>query len=386
MRAPPLPCDHVHMAKERGNPYLRWLDRYGGVPLLLSMRLWRRRRSMPPRPLRIGFIKLTAIGDTVLLGAVVEDVRSKFRDAEIVCFFGSENAPIGRMQEGPTEVVAVSPTSPRAVVRELRRRRLDVVIDCGSWSRLEAFCAAASGAFNIGFHTSGQRRHLCQDVSVPHSNRVHELENYRLLVEVLGVASAARPRLDPPGVVDVKQLLPDGPFVLFHPWPSGIQKELKEWPGERWVELSKRMADAGYVVALSGGPGDAPRSRALADSCRVSVVDLAGRLSLPQLVDVISSSSCVVSVNTGTMHLAAAAGAPTVALNGPTSELRWGPVGPRTISVNSSFSGCGYLDLGWEYKGRRPDCMLGISVDDVEEAARHVMGSPAGSVSRGREQ
>ena len=58
-----------------------------------------------------------------------------------------------------------------------------------------------------------------------------------------------------------------------------------------------------------------------------------------------------------------------MALNGPTSALRWGPVGPRTVCVDSDLPGCGFLNLGFEYEGQREDCMAGISVDRVADAA-----------------
>ena len=63
----------------------------------------------------------------------------------------------------------------------------------------------------------------------------------------------------------------------------------------------------------------------------------------------------------------------TIGLNGPTAEHRWGPIGARARSVNSSFPGSGYLDLGFEYDRGRPDCMLGISVDDVEATAQELI-------------
>jgi heptosyltransferase I len=130
------------------------------------------------------------------------------------------------------------------------------------------------------------------------------------------------------------------------------------------------------AVALSGGAADTARSSELARRCRGEVgtlIDLAGSLSLAQAVDLLAGSACVVSVNTGIMHMAAATRAPTVGLNGPTSEVRWGPIGDFTASVSSSFGGCGYLNLGSEYDGEREDCMLGISVDDVDCAVRQVM-------------
>ena len=98
-------------------------------------------------------------------------------------------------------------------------------------------------------------------------------------------------------------------------------------------------------------------------------MSVAGRFRVSELVDVLAHARCVVSVNTGVMHLAAAVGVATIALNGPTSSERWGPIGADVVCVDSELAGCGYLDLGFEYDGRRTDCMAGISVDRVAAAA-----------------
>src|SRR5439155_24747055 len=95
--------------------------------------------------------------------------------------------------------------------------------------------------------------------------------------------------------------------------------------------------------------------------------------TLAEWADVFAAADAVVSVNTGLMHLAAIVGARTVSLEGPTPLGRWGPIGPRTRSVVTTYDGCGYLDLGFEYAGHRLDCMLGISVDAVHTAVREVL-------------
>ena len=68
------------------------------------------------------------------------------------------------------------------------------------------------------------------------------------------------------------------------------------------------------------------------------------------------------------MHLAAAVGAPVVALNGPTPVARWGPVGGRPRSVVSPMVPDGYLNLGWEHDDRYRDAMSAITVDAVVAA------------------
>jgi heptosyltransferase I len=70
------------------------------------------------------------------------------------------------------------------------------------------------------------------------------------------------------------------------------------------------------------------------------------------------------------MHLAAIVGAPTVSINGPNRNGRWGPVGPRAIGVEAPGEGCGYLHLGFDFDGQATDCMERITVDMVVDAAR----------------
>jgi ADP-heptose:LPS heptosyltransferase len=95
---------------------------------------------------------MTAIGDTVMLSAVVADLAAALPDAELVLFVGRDNSGVASIIDGVTEVVVLPTTRPGAVVREIRRYRLDVMLDFGPWSRLEAVYAALSGArFSAGF-------------------------------------------------------------------------------------------------------------------------------------------------------------------------------------------------------------------------------------------
>ena len=83
-------------------------------------------------------------------------------------------------------------------------------------------------------------------------------------------------------------------------------------------------------IVLTGSEDDWPRADAFQVGCNGlgdSIVNAAGDYRFPELVDLLAGASCTVSVNTGVMHLAAATGAPTIGLNGPTAEHRWGPIG-----------------------------------------------------------
>lgn len=353
----------------RGNPYLRLLDRTIAVAVLAVLGLLRRRRSLPSSPLRVGIVKSTGIGDMILATAVVRDLVAALPDTEVVVFGGADNVGLARLVEG-VRVVELPTARPWAAIPVLRAERLDALIDLGQWTRLEAVYAALSGArWTAGFETPGQRRHYAYDATVRHSDRVHELDNYRALGAKLGIETGSEPRFAP---VPERTAPPaPDPYVVFHLWPGGYRSELREWRADSWRELAQRLAGEGCSIVLSGGPGDVERTAAFADSCpdlegRLTCV--AGRYRLDEMVDVLARAHAVVSVNTGMMHLAAATGAPTLGLNGPTSASRWGPIGANASSIDSDLPGCGYLNLGFEYEGHRTDCMSGISVERVAAA------------------
>jgi ADP-heptose:LPS heptosyltransferase len=357
----------------RGDARLRLLDQTLGVGLIALAGHLRRRRRRPNVIRRIGIMKSAAIGDMILASGVIHDVAAAFPAAEVVVFAGPDNEGAAKLLER-VRVVVLPMAAPWTAIRRLRREKLDVLLDLGQWTRLEALCSFLSGArFTVGFATPGQRRHFVYDEQVPHSSDVHELENFQRLVRAIGVDSRTTPTITIRGSGGTD--LPT-PYVVFHMWPGGYRSHLKEWPEAAWHALASRLGAVGFSIVLTGSRADAQRTAsfvdAFASAADVELVNCAGRYGIEDLVDVLRSASCVVSVNTGVMHLAAAVGAPTVALNGPTNEVRWGPVGARAVSVNSDLPGCGYLNLGFEYEQGRVDCMQGISVERVVDAVTRV--------------
>ena len=64
-------------------------------------------------------------------------------------------------------------------------------------------------------------------------------------------------------------------------------------------------------------------------------IDLVGRLSLPEVAACLARCALFVGNDSGLMHLAAAAGTPTLGLFGPTSAAEYAPAGPRGAAVLS---------------------------------------------------
>jgi heptosyltransferase III len=363
----------------RGHRVLRQIDKYAGVPAVLFIGMVRRKRTLPRTIRRIGLLNTAAIGDTVLMSASVEDLRSAYADADIHLLVGPSNYEAARLVSPSSAVVKLPVFEPFSSIMELRRRNLDVLLDFGPWARLNAvFTAFSRAKFTVGFHTSGQHRHYVYDIAVEHSPQLHELENYRRLLSAVNVAGHHRPWITGDRIPPIPDRAWDKPYLVFHPWPGGTAANLKQWPIGRWLKLAEHFAAQGYNIVLTGtasqGLANNDVMSAINPLWRRAVHNQAG-LSLAATSAVILGASLLVSVDTGIMHLAAALNVPTVALMGPASRKRWGPIGGSSRVLQSPLTGCGYLNLGFEIPRKPPKCMEAISYDSVCEACEEVLRS-----------
>ncbi len=357
--------------KERGNKLLRQMDALGGVPLLLALRLGKRRRALPSPIRSVGILRTSCMGDTVLLSAIVAGLRAALPETRLRFFAGDTNHSTARLFLSDEEVRHIQVTSPLKAARVIEREKLDVLLDFGPWPRVDAVITALSGArCTIGFQTPRQFRHHCYDIPVKHASDVHEMVNYRQITKALGVDVTHEPHI----VVDGGPLVDSSRYVVFHLWPGGYLSHLREWPVASWRQLARLVADQGYSIVFTGVKSDRPRTQAVIEQIASPLVsNLAGQYDLADTARLLKHAAAVVSVNTGIMHLSAAIGTPTVGLSGPTSVARWGVLGHRVRNIAPEIEGCGYLNLGFEYRGQRGDCMEQISVAAAWEGLQQVV-------------
>jgi ADP-heptose:LPS heptosyltransferase len=130
-------------------------------------------------------------------------------------------------------------------------------------------------------------------------------------------------------------LLPPGrPVIVLAPTANWSPKV---WPAQRFVTLFQRLADTiipDAVPAVIAGPGQSEAAMATPVlQALPNAIDLIGRLSLPEIAAFVSRSALFVGNDSGLMHLAAAAGVPTLGLFGPTSAGEYGPSGQRALAL-----------------------------------------------------
>ncbi len=93
-----------------------------------------------------------------------------------------------------------------------------------------------------------------------------------------------------------------------------------------------RYADA--VAIVLGGPGETEQAMAAPLFAALpGAIDLVGRLTLPEVVACLERCDLFVGNDSGLMHLAAAAGTPTIGLFGPTDAATYAPTGRLATAV-----------------------------------------------------
>ena len=127
-----------------------------------------------------------------------------------------------------------------------------------------------------------------------------------------------------------------GPILAIAPGANWVGKT---WPAERYSVLAARLLRQDGPLPdgrllLVGGPDDRRVSQAVRRELpRRRVIDATGEVDLLIVGAMLKRARLFVGGDSGLMHMAAAAGAPTLGLFGPSDERRYGPWGPQARAL-----------------------------------------------------
>jgi ADP-heptose:LPS heptosyltransferase len=197
----------------------------------------------------------------------------------------------------------------------------------------------------------------------------------RQLASVFGLYPPPNPRLWTAARHDeaAARLIPEGrPVLALGPtanWPR------KTWPAERFSELALKLtAPSGIFpnarIAVFGGPGEREAARPVVEALAADrCIDLVGCVDLLTAYACLRRCAFFIGNDSGLMHLAAAAGIPTLGLFGPSKEQLYAPWGAFAAALRTPER---YDELvgGPGYDRFAPQSlMLGLTVDAVARAA-----------------
>ncbi|MBM3442706.1 MAG: glycosyltransferase family 9 protein [Bacteroidetes bacterium] len=134
--------------------------------------------------------------------------------------------------------------------------------------------------------------------------------------------------LDKARCAGIHLTLPQSYFIIF----TGSRSPRRRWPIRFFIEVANFMhAQSGWTVVLCGGPSDRLQSDAFVRDYAGPCLDLTGQTALPALMTIIAGANCVVTVDTGSVHMAAAVGTPVFAVFNGSQYGRFAPY-PSAVS------------------------------------------------------
>lgn len=277
---------------------------------------------------RILVVVLRRLGDVLLTTALIRALKSGIPNCsiDVLVFRGTEGMLAGNPDIARVIAIPERP-SPAEALRTIGAlwRRYDLSFATQTGDR-PMFFAWAAGRRRIGFVADNDTGAWWKTRALQHAVTANA-DNHRVaellrLIEPLGLPRRAE--LVPPAGSDLQILLPARPYAVLHANPMF---RIRQWTDEGWRLLARALHDRGLAVIATGGPAAAEKAYLdrVWNSADPPVVRLNGRLAWPELVTLLRGAAVYVGPDTSMSHLAAAVGAPTVAIYGPESPSRIGP-------------------------------------------------------------
>ena len=272
-----------------------------------------------PGDMRILFITATRIGDAVLSTGLLAHLLQQHPQARVTIACGPAAAAVFERM----------PRRDRTLIVEKRRHDLHWPL---LWSRVATtlwdLVVDLRGSA-LSYLIPTRRRAILRGGRRDGPKLAHLATALKLATPPLPTAWTA-----PEDRAKANTLLPSGILIGLGPtasWPG------KAWPGDRFAALFQALrtgplANATPVIFAGPGPAEAamaaPLRHALPDA-----IDLTGRLTLPEASACLARCAIFIGNDSGLMHLAAAAGTPTLGLFGPTPATEYAPAGPHAAAA-----------------------------------------------------
>jgi len=314
---------------------------------------------------RILLLKLDHIGDFVITLGAFRLIRDTWPKAHITLVCGPWNQALAK-QSGLFDTILCCSFYPdtsaqydkEAVMakglekyRALLLGAYDLAVDLRYFDDNRMLLSHTDAKYRAGYVASGIRLDLALPISPEPELTVHNGARAMALAAAVAWTFGA-----PAGGVRQRLLNGRAPRRAFGKGvvigiAPGTGNPVKSWGRERFAELARILQARGnYQIVLIGGNAERVDTQFIAESLpKAHVADLAGALSIADLPPVIAGLDLFIGNDTGTTHMAAMMGVPTVCIySGQTHIESWGPVGANVVILRRSVgcSPCNLADIG----------------------------------------
>lgn len=346
--------------------------------------------------MKILIVKLSALGDVVHTLPALNALRKKYPHAHITWLVETAAADIIRDHPAlDTMIVSKRKEWIRnieegewfntiknigAFIRTLRNTRYDMVIDFQGLFKSGILVALCKGDRKIGYdQTREESYRFLTERMPPFDLNQHAILRYLNLLKASGITN----NNDIIFGIPVKDNERQKAHLLLkqYRWHEGnrfiainpmAKWKTKLWVPQKFAALADQIIKKHKVsVVFTGSQEDQKAVQEITSLMQEKGINLSGKTDLLTLAALYEKADCLISTDTGPMHVAAAMGTPVIALFGPTASWRTGPFGSGHTIMRKGIpcSPC------FKKHCAHVDCMHEIEVAEVLSAVSKVISN-----------
>ena len=338
---------------------------------------------MHPKNIKILIRASNWLGDNILTMPAIYALRKKYPNAHIAVMIKNSMADVWKM--APVDEIipfnfrkGVSGLKDRLnYAKNLKNKKFNVcVVMPNSFdSALVPFIARIPE--RIGWSTDGRSLMLTKAIPKPADLKIQpQFRHYIYLIEKWleePINANENIRLSIPSEIEgkISHTISNKKIVGLN--PGSTYGSAKRWLSDYYAELAVKLEKEKNVeILIFGGPGDEDicnkifekiiqKDSFTSQSCK----NLAGETSIIELAAYLKKCSCLVTNDTGAMHISAAVNTPLVAIFGPTDWSSTPPLGTghKLIKTKVECAPCLKRECPTDHS-----CMTSITVEEVYEA------------------
>lgn len=314
---------------------------------------------------KILIVKLGALGDVINTLPLAVHLFDNF-NAEITWIVEPLSFPIIENHRACHKALLFDKKnkkeSAKKISAEIKNQEFDFVLDLQRILKSAYFSLKAKSKRKVSFDFK-----RCKELTFllpfekikpqDHETR-HMLDQYLEFSEHIKAGIPENIKWDLPFIKDERKF--DFPYVILN---TGATKPANKWFESYFAKLSDLIFEkTDFTPVLTGGPEDVNFSKNICNKTIKPPIDLTGKTSIAELINLLDKSEYIISCDTGPMHLGVALGKKVGALFGPSNPVRTGPYYGKVIRSLCRCQECN------KKRCETRDCMKDITPEHVFES------------------
>ncbi|MCX5693441.1 MAG: lipopolysaccharide heptosyltransferase II [Candidatus Omnitrophica bacterium] len=335
---------------------------------------------------RILIVNVNWLGDTLFATPFIRAVRERYSKAYIAILTHPRCYKILEGNPNIDEIIIYDEKKQHknllrrfSIISHLRSKKFDAAFILRKSLSRTLLLLFSKIPIRVGYKSKRAGFLLTRKVDTP-DKELHKVEYFLNLANAVGIKTKNKNYeilISDNDMKDGKKILEsagikDKGFIALN---AGGNWDLKRWPAENFAKLGDNIFEKlGASIVLTGAEKDIALAENIAALMKHKPFILCGKTELKTLGAIFKKAICVISNDSGPMHLAVAVGTRVVVIFGPTSPVLTGPYGNGRYVVLRKDTGCKIPCYDLKCKDNR--CMKAVTVEDTLEALYEIIKHP----------